>query len=182
MLDSARFPALSLMPSCPVLMRVSGVCPRVWYGESGFDIRAKASAGPAAGARVQLHVLMVGVISVLVKLTFPHALMTARRVQQDSASRKAGRKRKALLELLDQVENIVQTRSPEPPSECRQVHIRVHQPCLLAVYDSIVTPACMTQSTLSCAVHQLSRLAILAAHLAVTQHTVVPAGWRGAWR
>jgi len=115
-LDSARFPALSLMPSCPVLMRVSGVCPRVWYGESGFDIRAKASAGPAAGARVQLHVLMVGVISVLVKLTFPHALMTARRVQQDSASRKAGRKRKALLELLDQVENIVQTRSPEPPS------------------------------------------------------------------
>ena len=39
-----------------------------------------------------------------------------RGVQQDSASRKAGRKRKALLELLDQVENIVQTRSPEPAS------------------------------------------------------------------
>ncbi len=38
------------------------------------------------------------------------------RLQQDSASRKAGRKRKALLELLDQVENIVQTRSPEPAS------------------------------------------------------------------
>ena len=72
-----------------------------------FEVNAGASAGPATRARLR---------SCACRAMMKHNLTTSQRVQQDSASRKAGRKRKALLELLDQVENIVQTRSPEQAS------------------------------------------------------------------